>query len=293
MTGSPDTAAVPGQEEARILADALPLMQAYAGQIIVVKYGGQALAASGVGGGFARDIALLRQTGLKPVVVHGGGAQISQLMERLGIKARFREGLRVTGAEEVKIAEMVLAGSINKMIVRALAAAGARACGLSGSDGGLFSARPLADKAGAELGLVGEVAAVDSALVDVLLARGIIPVIAPIGADGEQVYNINADSAAGALAGALAAKRLVLLTDVAGILDRSGALISKADPARINALLAEGAIHDGMKPKAETCLAALAAGVEAAVILDGRQPHALLRELFTPHGAGTLITAAL
>jgi acetylglutamate kinase len=283
--------------KAAVLAEALPNMRRYAGRSLVVKYGGHAMSPGEGGHSFARDIVLLRQVGIRPVVVHGGGPQIGLMLKRLGIESRFVDGLRVTDAATMEVVEMVLAGTINKQIVAAINAAGGRAIGLSGKDAGLIEARKMAAKTHAldgspvDLGFVGEPSRVDERVLDALQQADIIPVIAPIGvAAGGDTYNINADTVAGAVAAAISAKRFVLLTDVAGVLDAAGDLISEVSAAEARRLIADGTIHGGMIPKVETCLAAVEGGVEAAVILDGRVPHALLLELFT-EGVGTLIRA--
>jgi len=248
---------------------------------------------------FARDVVLLKQIGIHPVVVHGGGPQIGRMLERLGIGSDFVDGLRVTSADTVEIVEMVLAGRINKAVAAAIGAAGGRAVGLSGKDAGLITAKRLKhtrrdpesniEKA-LDLGFVGEPSAVDTAVIDALAQAGFIPVVAPIGlgADGE-TYNVNADTAAGAIAAACKARRFLLLTDVAGVLDEDGRLIPEMGRDRARRMIASGAIEGGMIPKVETCLDAVEGGVEAAVILDGRMDHAVLLEILTRSGAGTLI----
>ena len=270
--------------KAAVLGEALPYLQRYAGQTVLVKYGG---AAMGSGGDpFARDIVLLKQVGISPIVVHGGGPQIGQMLKRLGIESRFIDGLRVTDQATMEVVEMVLAGTINKQLVAAINAEGGCAVGLSGKDGGLIHARKVARE---ELGFVGEPQQIDPSVLATLRQSNIIPVIAPIGigADG-LTYNINADTAAGAVAAAVKAKRFLLLTDVPGVLDGEGTLIPELTAADARRLIAEGTISGGMIPKVETCLEAVDGGVEAAVIVDGRVPHAILLELFT-EGAGTLI----
>ncbi|MEH3038300.1 MAG: acetylglutamate kinase [Sphingomonas adhaesiva] len=285
--------------KAETLVEALPYLQRYAGATFVVKYGGHAMGDPEAQADFAEDVVLLKAVGINPVVVHGGGPQIGRMLKRLGVESRFVDGLRVTDAETAQIAEMVLAGSINKEIVSWIGRAGGRAVGISGKDGGLVQAEkvgrsdpdPLQGiERKVDLGFVGEPVAVDRRLIDTLSADGIIPVIAPIGigADGH-TYNINADTMAGAIAAALGAKRFFLLTDVAGVLDKQGQLMSDLDPAAVRALREDGTISGGMIPKLETCVAAVEAGVDAAVVLDGRVPHAMLLEIFTKRGAGTLI----
>ena len=255
---------------------------------MVVKYGGHAMGDTELGKAFARDIALLKQSGVNPIVVHGGGPQIGRMLKRLGIESRFVDGLRVTDRATMEVVEMVLAGTINKELVAAINAAGGCAIGLSGKDGGLIEARKLV-RDGADLGFVGEPERVSERVLAALRQSDIIPVIAPIGvgADGE-TYNINADTVAGAVAAAMRARRFLLLTDVPGVLDRDGKLIPELTAAEARRLIADGTISGGMIPKVETCLAAVEGGVAAAVIVDGRVPHAILLELFT-EGAGTLI----
>jgi acetylglutamate kinase len=282
--------------KASVLAEALPYMRRYAGRTLVVKYGGHAMGSGG--DSFARDVVLLKQVGIHPVVVHGGGPQIGQMLQRLGIESRFVDGLRVTDRATMEVVEMVLAGTINKGLVAAINAEGGCAIGLTGKDGGLITAKKLvlARRQGAargdiDLGFVGEPEHVAAGVLESFLRSDIIPVIAPIGvgAAGE-TYNINADTVAGAVAAALGAARLLLLTDVAGVLDGAGRPISEVSAAEVRRLIGEGVISGGMIPKVETCLGAVDRGVEAAVILDGRVPHAILLELFTDtSGAGTLI----
>ena len=287
------------QEQSEILLQALPHMLRYDESIIVVKYGGHAMGEEASERDFARDMVLLEQSGVNPVVVHGGGPQIGAMLERLGIKSRFSGGLRVTDKATVEIVEMVLAGSINKQIVGAINAQGGRAIGLCGKDGNMVSARKVTRAPGAsgevedfvDLGYVGEPDRIDMKVLKQILGRELIPVLAPIaqGADGE-TYNVNADTFAGAIAGALGAKRLLLLTDVPGVLDRNKNLIKELRVDDIRELIADGTITGGMIPKVETCIYALERGVEGVVILDGKIPHAVLIELLTDHGAGTLIT---
>lgn len=283
--------------KAETLVEALPYLQRYAGQTFVVKYGGHAMGEPERQRDFAEDVVLLRAVGINPVVVHGGGPQIGKMLARLGVESQFVGGLRVTDAETASVAEMVL-GAINKDIVSWIAEAGGRAVGLSGKDAGLVIAEKVGRDANpqigverhVDLGFVGEPARVDRRVIDTLIAADIIPVIAPIGigADGH-TYNINADTMAGAVAAALGAARLFLLTDVAGVLDKAGSLLTDLDPPRIAELMADGTISGGMIPKLDTCTAAVEGGVDAAVILDGRVPHAMLIEIFTARGAGTLI----
>ena len=285
--------------KAAVLAEALPYMRRYAGRTLVVKYGGHAMEDAGRGDSFARDVVLLKQVGINPIVVHGGGPQIGQMLDRLGIKSSFVDGLRVTDRETMEVVEMVLAGTINKQLVSAINAEGGCAIGLTGKDGGLIEASKLirtrveADtKTEIDLGFVGEPKRIASGVLDTFKQSDIIPVIAPIGVGlrGE-TYNINSDTVAGAVAAAVKATRLLLLTDVAGVLDADKKLISEITAATARRLIAENVINGGMIPKVETCLAAVDGGVDAAVILDGRVPHAILLELFTGAGPGTLIRA--
>jgi len=301
----PDHPATPFTQDAldraRLLSEALPYMQRYENRTIVVKYGGHAMGNPALGQAFARDIALLKQSGVNPIVVHGGGPQIGKMLEKLGIKSEFRGGLRVTDRRTVEIVEMVLAGSINKEIVALINAEGEWAIGLCGKDGNMVFAeklhRTVTDPDSRieevlDLGFVGEPVEVDRTLLDLLARSEMIPVIAPVapGRDGE-TYNINADTFAGAIAGALEAVRLLFLTDVPGVLDRSGRLIDELSVAEVRALIADGTISGGMIPKVETCVEAVERGVGGVVILNGKTPHAVLLELFTEHGAGTLIKA--
>jgi len=284
---------------ARTLSQALPYMRKHAGRTLVIKYGGHAMGDSAVSDMFARDIVLLKQVGAIPIVVHGGGPQIGQMLERLRIKSSFIDGLRVTDAETVEIVEMVLSGLINKQIVTAINNAGGRAIGLSGKDSQLIQARKLhrtkRDPGSAieqvlDLGFVGEPERINPHILDVLARSDIIPVIAPIGVGPKgETYNINADTAAGAIAAATRAARLMLLTDVVGVLDGDKKLITEMTAGQAKAHIADGTISGGMIPKVETCIDAVSGGVEGAVILDGRVPHSVLLELFTEAGVGTLI----
>ena len=283
-------------DQANILMQALPHMLHYDDTIIVVKYGGHAMGDESVARNFARDMVLLEQSGVNPVVVHGGGPQIGAMLTKLGIKSEFADGLRVTDKATVEVVEMVLAGAINKQIVGFINNAGGRAIGLCGKDGNMVRAKKversdLDGKPGVDLGFVGEPDKVDSTVLEQVLGRELIPVLAPValGADGE-TYNVNADTFAGAIAGALDAKRLLLLTDVPGVLDKDKNLIKQLHIGDIPALIADGTITGGMIPKVETCIYAIEQGVEGVVILDGKIPHAVLIELLTDHGAGTLIT---
>ena len=287
--------------KAETLTEALPYLQRYAGRTFVVKYGGHAMGDPELARDFAEDVVLLKAVGINPVVVHGGGPQIGAMLAKLGVESRFVDGLRVTDKATADIAEMVLSGAINKELVGWIAQAGGKALGISGKDAGLVTARKVERttkdpdshiESVVDLGFVGEPANVDTTIIDTTCAAGMIPVIAPIGAgeDGA-TYNINADTMAGAIAAALKAARLFLLTDVSGVLDKAGALLTDLTPADIAALQADGTIHGGMIPKLETCVHAVEAGCEAAVVLDGRVPHAMLLEFFTSRGAGTLIRA--
>ena len=280
------------QEQAAILMQALPHMLRYDDATVVVKYGGHAMGDETVARAFARDMVLLEQSGLNPVVVHGGGPQIGAMLKKLGIKSEFSDGLRVTDKATMDIVEMVLAGSINKQIVGFINAEGGRAVGLCGKDGNMVIARKAAPTSEAvDLGFVGEPDKVDATVLEQILGRELIPVLAPValGPNGE-TYNVNADTFAGAIAGALGAKRLLFLTDVPGVLDRDKNLIKELRVDDIHALIADGTITGGMIPKVETCIYAIEQGVEGVVILDGKSPHAVLVELLTDHGAGTLIT---
>ncbi len=295
----PSTTKISGELQARLLSEALPYMQRYEGKCIVVKYGGHAMGDAALGKAFAGDIALLKQSGVDPFVVHGGGPQIGAMLERVGIKSEFRAGLRVTDREAVEVVEMVLAGSINKRIVADFNSQGARAIGLCGKDGNMMRVSKLRRthrdpdsniESIIDLGFVGEPKCVDATVLDMLAGSGLIPIIAPVafGDDGE-TYNVNADTFAGAIAGALDAERLLFLTDVPGVLDKDGKLIKELSVKQAKAMIADGTISGGMIPKVETCIEALELGVEAVVIVNGKIPHAVLLELYTEHGAGTLI----
>lgn len=300
----PETlSAAPGQEEqmftAVTLSDALPFMRKYAGATIVIKYGGHAMGNAALADKFARDIVLMKQVGINPVVVHGGGPQIKAMMDRLRIESEFVDGLRVTDEATIEIVEMVLCGRINKEIVAAINRAGGAAVGLSGRDCDMVRARKLTrtvqdpdshiEKV-LDLGFVGEPDHVNPHVLEVLAQSDLIPVVAPIGYGSEgETFNINADTFAGAVAAAVDARRLLLLTDVAGVLDADGALLTNLTAGAVTGLIGDGIISGGMIPKVETCLKAIEGGVSASVILDGRVPHALLLELFTRHGVGTLI----
>jgi len=287
-------------EIARVLSEALPHMQRYDEQIVVVKYGGHAMGEEDLARSFARDIVLMEQTAINPVVVHGGGPQIGEMLNRLGIKSEFAGGLRITDAATIEIVEMVLAGSINKQIVGYINEAGGKAVGLCGKDGNMVLARKATRSVldpdsqverMIDLGFVGEPERIDVTVLTQILGRDLIPVLAPLANSKEgTTYNVNADTFAGAIAGALKAKRLLLLTDVPGVLDKSKGLIKQLSTDKARELIADGTISGGMIPKVETCIDALEAGVEGVVILDGKVPHAVLLELLTDHGAGTLMT---
>jgi acetylglutamate kinase len=285
---------------AATLVEALPYMRRFAGSTFVIKYGGHAMGSPELARDFARDVVLLKQVGINPVVVHGGGPQIKAMLDRLKIKSQFVEGLRVTDAATVEIVEMVLAGSINKQIVSAIQAAGGQAVGLSGKDGNLIEASKLTRTRRdpeshieqlLDLGFVGQPTRINTRVLKPFEGTELVPVIAPIGvgADG-QTYNINADTAAGAIAAALSARKLIMLTDVEGVLDRDGGLISELSAAQARDLIADGTVSGGMIPKLETCLHVLDHGVAAAHVLDGRLPHVLLLETFTEAGVGTKLT---
>jgi len=284
---------------AATLVEALPYMRRFAGATFVIKYGGSAMGSATLAHDFARDVVLLKQVGINPVVVHGGGPQIKGMLDRLKIKSEFVEGLRVTDAATVEIVEMVLAGSINKQIVTAIQAAGGEAVGMSGKDGRLMEATKLVRtrrdptshiEEVLDLGFVGQPSQIRTEVLTAFEKTQIVPVIAPIGwgADG-QTYNVNADTAAGAIAAALRARKLILLTDVDGVLGADGQRISQLSAADARAMLASGVASGGMIPKLETCLEALRGGVGAVHVLDGRLPHVLLLETFTEAGVGTKI----
>jgi len=287
--------------KAEVLIEALPYFQRYAGRTFVVKYGGHAMGDPEAARDFAEDIVLLRAVGINPVVVHGGGPQIGAMLAKLGVESTFVDGLRVTDKATAEVAEMVLSGAINKQLVGWLASAGGKAIGISGKDGNLVRAKKVERttrdpdsniERAVDLGFVGEPEHVDTSIIDTAVASGMIPVIAPIAADAEDnTYNINSNTMAGAIASALGAARLLLLTDVAGVLDKGGALLTDLSPADIASLKEDGTIFGGMIPKLETCVSAVKAGCEAAVVLDGRVPHAMLLEFFTARGAGTLVRA--
>ncbi len=286
-------------QQARILAEALPYMQRYDEATVVVKYGGHAMGQEQQARDFARDIVLLEQTAINPVVVHGGGPQIEAMLKKVGVQSQFAGGLRVTDAKTLEIVEMVLAGSINKQMVGYINEAGGKAVGLCGKDGNMVVARKLTRSVVdpdsniekiVDLGFVGEPDKIDTTVLMQILGRDLIPVLAPVAASADGgTFNVNADTFAGAIAGALKAKRFLLLTDVPGVLDKSKKLIPQLSVDEARALIANGTIAGGMIPKVETCIDALERGVEGVVILDGKVPHAVLLELFTELGAGTLI----
>ncbi len=291
--------AVSPEVQARILAEALPYMQRYDEAIVVVKYGGHAMGEENLAREFARDIVLLEQTAINPVVVHGGGPQIEAMLKKVGVQSQYAGGLRITDAKTLEIVEMVLAGSINKQMVGYINEAGGKAVGLCGKDGNMVIARKLTrtvvdpdsniEKL-VDLGFVGEPDKVDVTVLTQILGRELIPVLAPVAAAANGgTFNVNADTFAGAIAGALKAKRLLLLTDVPGVLDKSNSLIKELSVDDARRRIADGTISGGMIPKVETCIDALDHGVEGVVILDGKVPHAVLLELFTELGAGTLI----
>ena len=302
-----DTTEEPGWATAKTLAEALPYIQIYDRETVVIKYGGHAMGEEAVAKLFAADAVLLKLLGLHPVVVHGGGPQISRMLEKAGVKSTFVDGLRVTDAATMEVAEMVLSGAINKEIANWITLAGAeadvRGVGLSGKDARMITVEKTNKtrrdpdsniEHAVDLGFVGEPRAVDPKIVEALIyaEQDYVPVIAPIGVSAEgETYNINADTVAGAIAGALQAKRMLLLTDVAGVLDKGGELIRQMTVAEARAAIETGVATGGMSPKLETAISAVEQGVEAVVILDGRRPHAMLTELFTEHGAGTLIRA--
>ena len=286
-------------KKADVLIEALPYIRTFRGKTVVVKYGGHAMGDEDTAKAFARDIVLLEQTAINPVVVHGGGPQIATMLKRLGIQSEFAAGLRITDAATIEIVEMVLAGSVNKQLVGYINEAGGKAVGLSGKDGSMVKAsktkRTMVDpdsniEKAIDLGFVGDPEKVDLTLLNQLIGHELIPEQAPLAtsADG-QTLNVNADTFAGAVAGALKAKRLLLLTDVPGVLDKNKNLIEELTVAQAKALIADGTITGGMIPKVETCIDAIKAGVQGVVILNGKTAHSVLLELFTEHGAGTLI----
>jgi acetylglutamate kinase len=295
---APSSPPAAAQLQARILAEALPFMQRYSRKTVVVKFGGHAMGDPDLSAAFAQDIVLLKQSGVNPIVVHGGGPQIAGMLKRLQLKSEFVHGLRVTDKPTVEVVEMVLSGLINKDIVTAINRQGGKAVGISGKDANLMIARKITEMADPEsnlmravdIGYVGDPAEVNPHIVDVISGSDLIPVIAPvgIGRDGETL-NINADTFASALAARMKAKRLLLLTDVAGVLDKDKNLLQQLSIEEARGLIRDGTITEGMIPKVEGCIEVVEAGVEAVVILDGRVPHCVLLELFTEHGVGTMV----
>lgn len=296
-----DTKNIDVHVRAEVISQALPFMQRYDQEVIVIKYGGHAMGDRAAAEDFAEDVTLLELQGVKPIVVHGGGPQIGRMLDKLGIKSEFKGGLRVTDEATVEVVEMVLAGSINKQIVGWIAAEGGKAIGLCGKDGNMVTARKVTRtmrdpdsniEREIDLGFVGDPYKVDRTVLDAVLGAELIPVLAPVAiGEDNNTYNVNADTFAGAIAGAMKAKRLLLLTDVPGVLDKSKNLIPQLTVDQCRQLIADGTVSGGMIPKIETCIYAIEQGVEGVVILDGKVPHAVLLELLTEHGAGTLITA--
>lgn len=286
------------EDRARILVEALPYIRQFARKTVVIKYGGHAMIDDRLRHGFAQDVVLLKFVGFDPVIVHGGGPQIGQVLEKMSIESTFIDGMRVTDNQTMDVVEMVLGGKVNKEIVSLINRAGGKAVGLSGKDGGLISASKMeiTRQEGEQppeiidLGQVGQVESINRAVLGVLKKDNFIPVIAPIGAgpDG-QTYNINADLVAGSVAAALGAEKLILLTDVEGVMDKEGRLLSTIETGRVRSLEAEGVISGGMLPKLACCVEAIKGGTRKAHILDGRKPHAVLLEIFTDHGIGTEI----
>ncbi len=297
---SSDTAHLSRDEVAAVLAEALPFMQRYAGQTVVIKYGGHAMGDPALAEKFCADVVQLKLSGINPVIVHGGGPQIGRMLEKLGIASRFEDGLRITCAQTVEVAEMVLSGSVNKQVVNCIRKMGGKAAGISGKDANLCTARKLKRKktdpaSGIEkvidLGYVGEPVSMDTDIIDVLADSDVIPVVAPIAVSEEgETLNINADTFAGSLAKALKAKRLLLLTDVQGVLDGDGKLLPELSTEEVERLIDDGTITGGMIPKVRSCVEVVEGGVEGVIILDGRVPHAVLLELFTARGVGTRIS---
>ncbi len=281
---------VHAEDKAAVLAEALPYIRRFWGKVVVVKYGGAAMTDPSLASSFAEDVVLMRSVGMRPVVVHGGGPQIGQLMARLGMEPEFRQGLRVTDSDTLDVARMVLVGKVNRDIVSAINVHGALAVGLSGEDAGLITATARSP----ELGFVGDVQAVNPSILERLMAEELIPVVATIASDSEgQAYNINADTAAGAVAEALAAEKLVYLTDVEGLrrdVDDPSSLVSTVSADELEGMVGAGFVTGGMIPKIRSGLRAVRRGVGHAHILDGRVPHALLLEVFTPEGIGTMVT---
>jgi acetylglutamate kinase len=296
----PDAQQIDVHVRAEVISQALPFMQRYDQEVIVIKYGGHAMGDRAAAEDFAEDVTLLELQGVKPIVVHGGGPQIGRMLDKLGIKSEFKGGLRVTDEATVEVVEMVLAGSINKQIVGWIAAEGGKAIGLCGKDGNMVTARKVTRtlrdpdsniEREVDLGFVGDPYKVDRTVLDAVLGAELIPVLAPVAiGEDNHTYNVNADTFAGAIAGAMKAKRLLLLTDVPGVLDKDKKLIPQLTVDQCRQLIADGTVSGGMIPKIETCIYAIEQGVEGVVILDGKVPHAVLLELLTEHGAGTLIT---
>jgi acetylglutamate kinase len=295
MSGRPTRREASPAETAGVLLDALPYIQRFAGKTIVIKYGGHAMIDAALQESFARDVVLLKYTGMNPVVVHGGGPQIGEMLDKLGIQSRFVRGMRVTDAATMDVVEMVLVGKVNKTIVRMINQHGGRAVGLSGQDGKLIRARKLTvagDSAAEDIGMVGAVDTIDAGLIETIARSGYIPVIAPVGGDDRgQTFNINADLVAAHVAAALRAEKLVLLTDVEGIRGAEGTVLPSVDAETARRLIDEGVIAGGMIPKVECCLDALAAGVAKTHVVDGRVLHALLLEIFTSEGVGTEVVS--
>lgn len=279
-------------DKARVLVEALPYMRAFYEKTIVIKYGGAAMVDEELKASFATDVTLLRYIGLRPVIVHGGGPQIGKMLQRLGKTSTFVDGMRVTDAETMEVVEMVLGGRVNAEIVSLIGRAGGKAVGLTGKDCGLLRVVPRRGPAGEDLGQVGTPDRVDPAILETMTASGFVPVVAPVGFDdGGRAYNVNADVAAGAVAGALGAEKLILLTDVEGVLDADGKLRERLRLEEAELLLADASVSGGMIPKLECCIEALRHGVQAGHIIDGRVPHALLLEIFTDGGVGTVVRA--
>ncbi len=281
------------QAKAEILIEAIPYVRKFAGETVVIKYGGSAMIDERLKKAVIKDVAMLKYLGLKPIIVHGGGKEITATLERMGKETLFVDGLRVTDSETAKVAEMVLSGSIGKSLVENLESVGIRACGINGKDGHTLSARKKIDDKGRDLGFVGEIEKVDSTLINTLLEADFVPVISPVGVDSfSQTYNVNADYAASAIAGALNAQKLVFMTDVEGILrdkDDPKSIIRKMNVREATELIADGTIKGGMIPKVECCLDAIEKGVKSVHVLDGRLPHSILLEIFTAEGIGTML----
>lgn len=282
------------QAKAEILIEAIPYIRKFAGETVVIKYGGSAMVDERLKKAVIKDVAMLKYLGLNPIIVHGGGKEITAMLDRIGKETLFVDGLRVTDAETAGVAEMVLSGSIGKSLVENLESVGIRACGINGKDGHTLLARKKVDDKGRDLGFVGEIESVDSTLIDTLIAADFVPVISPVGVDAfSQTYNVNADYAASAIAGALNAQKLVFMTDVEGILrdkDDPKSIIRRMNAKEAVELIADGTIKGGMIPKVECCLDAIRKGVKSVHVLDGRLPHSILLEIFTAEGIGTMLT---